>query len=343
MKAIVKTKPGPGIEVLDLDTPEVGENDILIKVLVASLCGSDVHVFEWTGGYEWLPMPLVLGHEFAGEVVEIGAKISGVSVGDRITALPGFACGECESCVMGRVDACKDRYTLGLTKDGAFSEYLKIKGSADVFRIPDNVSNETASLCEPLGICMNALDLSGIRPGQTAAVFGPGPIGLLTIQLLKATGAGKIIVTGTSADKKRFEIAEQMGADAIVNVDKEDPVKRVGEIAGRLDFVFEATGIPQTINQGLKMLKYGGKVMVMGIHAGDATFDPIDLVRRRKSLIGVYAYDRSIWKRSLALMSAGRIDIDPIITHRLPFSRGVEGFELAANRTAAKVVFVPEG
>lgn len=343
MKAIVKTKAEPGIEILDLEEPVAGESDILIKVLAGSLCGSDLHVFEWTAGYEWLPIPLVLGHEFAGEVVEIGERIRGVSVGDRITAMPAFPCGECEFCLVGKVDACKNHYALGLTRDGAFSEYLKIKGGADIFRIPDNVSDETAALCEPLAISLNAIDLSGIKPGQTAAVFGPGPIGLLAVQLLKAAGAAQIIVTGTSADKKRLEIAEKMGADAIINVDKEDPIKRTREIAGRLDCVFEATGIPHTISQGLKMVKNGGKVMVIGIHAGNASFDPIDLVRRRKSLIGVYAYDKDTWKRALALMSTGRIDIAPIITHRLPLSQGAEGFALALSRKAAKVVFVPEG
>ena len=193
-----------------------------------------------------------------------------------------------------------------------------------------------------MAITLNGIDLSGIKPGQTAAVFGPGPIGLLTVQLLKAAGAGQIIVTGTSADGRRLDIAQQLGADIIIDVEKEDPVKQVRKVAGHLDFVFEATGIPQTISQGLQMLKNGGKVMIIGIHARKATFDPIDLVRRSKSLIGVYGYDRNTWLRALTLMSAGKINLDPIITHRLPFSQGVKGFELAVSKTAAKVVFGPE-
>ena len=342
MKAIIKTRVAPGIEIVDLEKPVVGENDILVKVMAGSLCGSDVHIYEWTAGYEWLPMPVVLGHEFAGEVVEIGEKIRGVSRGDRITALPFMPCGECEFCLMGKVDICKQNYVLGLTRNGAFAEYMLIKGGAEILKIPDNVSHEVASLCEPLAITLNGIDLSGIKPGQTAAVFGPGPIGLLTVQLLKAAGAGQIIVTGTSADGRRLDIAQQLGADIIIDVEKEDPVKQVRKVAGHLDFVFEATGIPQTISQGLQMLKNGGKVMIIGIHARKATFDPIDLVRRSKSLIGVYGYDRNTWLRALTLMSAGKINLDPIITHRLPFSQGVKGFELAVSKTAAKVVFGPE-
>ncbi|MCP4750789.1 MAG: alcohol dehydrogenase catalytic domain-containing protein [Proteobacteria bacterium] len=342
MKAIVKTKAEHGIEVLDLEKPSIDENEFLVKVKAGSLCGSDMHIYEWTHGYEWIPVPVVLGHEFAGEVVEIGSSISEISVGDRITADPTFTCGECEFCRFGKGSACQRRKGLGFNTNGAFAEYVKMNGTAQVFKIPDNVSDETASLCEPLAVALNGIDLSNIKPGQTAAVFGPGPIGLLTIQLLKAAGAGHIIVTGTSADNVRLEIAAMMGADAVIVVDKEDPVKRANEIAGKLDFVFEATGVAQTINQGLKMLKKGGKVMMIGIHADDVTFDAIDLVRQSKSLIGTYAYHKDTWERSLELMSSRRIDIDPIITHRFPFSQGVEGFELAANREAAKVIFVPE-
>jgi len=342
MKAIVKTKPEFGIEVMDVAKPVVGENDILIKILAGSLCGSDVHIYEWTAGYEWMPLPLIPGHEFAGEVVEIGESISAVSVGDRITAVPSMPCSECEACRNGRVDECKDRFNIGMRKNGAFAEYMLIKGSADVLKIPENVSVETASLCEPLVVALHGIDLSGFRPGQTAAVFGPGPIGLLTVQLLKAAGAAQIIVTGTHADGSRLEIARQLGADVIINVDQEDPVKSIRKIAGYLDLVFEATGAPQTISQGLQIIKRGGKVMVSGIHAGKASFSPLDLVRRQKSLIGVYNYTKTTWQRALALMAGHRIDINPIITHRVPFSRGEEGFELALNKTAAKVIFVPE-
>jgi D-arabinose 1-dehydrogenase-like Zn-dependent alcohol dehydrogenase len=129
MKAIVKTKAESGIDILDLEEPVAGENDILVEVVAGSLCGCGLHVFEWTAGYEWLPMPLVLGHEFAGRVVEIGDKITEVSVGDRITAMPAFPCGECEFCLVGKGDACRKRYALGLTSDGAFSDFLRIRGS----------------------------------------------------------------------------------------------------------------------------------------------------------------------------------------------------------------------
>lgn len=339
MKAIVKQRAEPGIDTVDMDAPRATESDLLVRVLAASICGSDVHMVEWTKGYEWVPVPIVLGHEFAAEVVEVGRNVSGFSAGERITALPAMPCGQCDSCRMGQMNRCRERQVLGLTCNGAFAEFMLIRGGAEILKVPDNVSNEMAALCEPLAICLNGIDLSGINPGQTAAVLGPGPIGLLTAQLLKAAGAGAIVVTGTQADQHRLDIAERLGADVVVDVGREDPVEQIKKEVGPLDVVFEATGIPHTISQGLAMLKNGGKVMVMGIHAEQASFDPIDLVRRRKSLIGVYGYDRSTWTRALRLMSTGKIDIAPVITHRLPIEEGKKGFDLALNRTAAKVVF----
>ena len=342
MKALIKQNAEPGIEIVDMEKPAVLESDILVKILAASICGSDVHIYEGTPGYEWIPRPIVPGHEFSGEVAEVGRKVKGIKPGDRITALPSMPCGECDPCRMGKVTGCLGRYILGLTRNGAFAEYMLIKSGAEVLKIPENVGNEEASLCEPLSICLNGIDLSGIKPGQTAAVFGPGPIGLLTVLLLKAAGAGKIVVTGTAVDQHRLEIAKQLGADVIVDVGLGDPVDQIKAAAGQMDFVFEATGIPQTISQGLDVLKNGGKVMVVGIHASKASFDPIDLVRNRKSLVGVYGYDRNTWLRALSLMSSGKINLAPIITHRLPLSRGKEGFELAVSRTAAKVVLCAE-
>ena len=289
-----------------------------------------------------MPLPLVPGHEFTGKVVEIGANIRGLAIGDRVTALPLMPCGECENCRMGNVKQCQDRFLLGLTKNGAFAEYMLIKGGAQVLKIPDSVSDEVASLVEPLAVALNGIDLSGIKPGETAAVLGPGPIGLLTLLLLKAAGAGKIIITGTNTDERRLEIARQLGADVIIKVDETDPVKTVQDKIGLLDCVFEATGIPQTVSQGMQMVKKGGKVMVVGIHAGEASFDPIDLVRNRKSLIGVYGYDGDTWLRALSLIATSKVDVSSIITHRLPFSQYEEGFKLARNKSAAKVILLAD-
>jgi threonine dehydrogenase-like Zn-dependent dehydrogenase len=253
-----------------------------------------------------------------------------------------MSCGVCNWCKVGKGEKCRSRFSLGLTGNGAFAEYLVLKAGGDIFKIPDPVSMECASLCEPLAIVLNGVDLSQFKPGQPAVVMGPGPIGLLFVQVLKAAGAGPIILTGTTADVKRLDIGRQLGADILVNVQEEDPVKAVVRHTGRVNYVYEATGIPITIAQGLKMLNPGGKLMVTGIHGGDAMFSPIDLVRKRKSILGVYGYDKNTWLRSLSLLSTGAVNPNPMITHRIPFSQGIEGFELAHQKTAAKVIFVPD-
>ncbi|MBN2284056.1 MAG: alcohol dehydrogenase catalytic domain-containing protein [Deltaproteobacteria bacterium] len=346
MKAIVKTKQERGIEVLDVDMPEVGDVDILVKVRCGSLCGSDVHLYEYTPGYEWVPLPIIPGHEYSGEVVETGSKVRKVTVGDRITTLPYMSCSRCDFCQVGDGEACIGKMVLGLLSNGAFAEYLKITAAAHILKIPDNVSDEAASLCEPLSVAIHAVELSGILPGQTTAVLGPGPIGLLTLQVLKTSGASFVMMVGTGTDMKRLEVARLLGADAMLNVEEDDPAATAAELTGGgfgagLDIVFEASGNPASIPQALNMVRPGGKVVLIGIHPDTAEFSPTDVVRGRKSLIGAYAYEPDTWKRALALLSSGQITVEPMITHKLPLTEGERGFKLAAAKEAAKVIFIP--
>jgi L-iditol 2-dehydrogenase len=342
MKAVVKTKQEPGIEILDRAVPEVGKEDILLKVRAGSLCGSDVHIYEWTSGYEWMPLPLTIGQEFAGVVVKVVAKVSGAAVGDRVTAMPGMPCSRCSLCQVGKGESCLNRVILGLRADGVFAEYVRLTAGATLFKLPENLSFEAAALCEPLCVALKAVDLSGIKMGERAAVLGPGPIGLLTLQLLKATGASLTLMAGTSADRGRLEIAGKLGADFIVEVEKEDPVQKSMDLTGNgLDFVFEASGNPRSIPQGLNMVKPGGKLILIGIHSGPAEFNPTELVRSKKAIIGAYAYEPETWQRALALLSSRRVAVEAMITHRIPLTEAQKGFELAAKREAAKVLFIP--
>ena len=346
MKAIVKTRREPGIEVLDVQVPHVGETEILVRVVVGSLCGSDVHIYEWSAGYEFMSLPLILGHEFSGEVVKVGANVEDVTEGDRISVMPFMPCGVCTRCRVGRGDACTQRLVPGLRSDGFFAEYARVPAGANIFTLPANVSYESASMLEPLAVALNAVDVSNLKMGYRTAVLGPGPIGLLTLQLLKAGGAGLVMVAGTGSDARRFKLAEEYGADLIVNVDQEDPVSRVQEITGGegeggLDLVLEATGNPNSVSQALAMVRPGGAVLLIGIHSGLAEFDPTPMVRGRKSVIGVYGYEAETWHRALRLISAGLVDPESMITHRMPLERAQEGFELARKKEAAKVIFTP--
>jgi len=351
VKAIVKTKPGRGIEVLDRPMPQVGEHDVLIRVKASSLCGSDLHVYEWIPSIQWVPTPVVLGHEFSGEVVEVGPAVRTVQVGDRITAMPAYACGVCAACRIGRSDRCTDRKMPGLMlSDGFFAEYVCLPETAEMLRLPGAVSYEAGALTEPLAVALSAVDTGQPALGCRAAVIGPGPIGLFISRLLKLAGAELIMVTGTSRDQARLALAEKFGASVVVNVDQEDPVAKAMELTGGrtglitmggMDLVFEAAGVPACIGQALAMTKRGGRVVVAGIHPGPAQIDPVDLVMNNKTLKGILGYELPHWHRALALMASGRVDAEALVTHRLPLEQAVQGFELAASKEAIKVVFTP--
>lgn len=342
MKAVVKTKKALGIELLDVDVPVIGETDILVKVEAASLCGSDLHYYEWVPGSQFLPVPVILGHEFSGRVVETGALVETLKKGDRVSAMPSMPCGACNACRTGRSGSCKNRLIPGLYSDGFFAEYARLTAPANIFKLPDNVSYECAALLEPFCVSLNAVDISDFKIGQTAAVLGPGPIGLLTMQILKASGVGSIMMVGTSADSKRLELAARLGADVIVVADDQDPAEAARVLdRGGVDFVFEATGNPKTISLGLDMIKRAGKLVLIGIHSDPAEIDPTPMVRAAKMIISAYGYSVQQWQRAIRLMSNGIVKPEQIITHRLPLEKAQEGFDLAISKEAVKVIFLP--
>ena len=351
----MKVRQAPGIEVREVDVPAVGDSDILVKVAAAGICGSDVHYYQWTRGSEIVRVPVILGHEFSGEVVEVGRGVTGVQVGDRICAPPGMACGACPECRAGRGDRCGAMLGPGIRSDGFFAEYGRLTAAAQVFKLPPQVSLAAAALMEPLGVCLNAVDVSGLRVGQTAAVLGPGPIGLLTTALLRAGGAGLVVVAGTAADGMRLRLAERLGADEVTVVDYPDDAGGADDGAalaaraaalddGGFDLVFEATGSPAAIQQSIDLVKRGGQVVLMGIYGAPAAIDPTPMVRARKNIVSAYGYGAggtATWKRALRLLAAGRLDVEPVITHRLPLARAEDGFRLALDKQAAKVLLIP--
>lgn len=349
MKAVLKRRKEPGIEIVDVGVPEIGDGDILVKVAVTSVCGSDVHLYEWEEEGEgtpwWDPMltvPVILGHEFSGEVVDVGSKVTKATVGDRITASPLMPCGSCSKCQGGSPELCLDSI-VGMQINGSMAEYVRLTSSASVYKFPVHVSYEAASLLEPLAVALHAVELSDFKPGDTAAVFGPGPIGLLALQVLKAAGASVTIITGTNADKKRLDMAEKIGADVVVDVERDDladQIKRVTDGEG-VDFVFEASGNPKTVSQALGVVKTCGKVVLIGMYAGAASVYPNDVVVGRRTVIGSLGYEAQTWRRSVALVKNGLVRPEVIVDHKLPLMEAEAGFELLARKEAVKVLLVP--
>jgi threonine dehydrogenase-like Zn-dependent dehydrogenase len=348
MMAIVKKRSGVGVEVCEVPVPTCGEGEILVRVEGASLCGSDLHIYEWSPSYRWLPLPVILGHEFAGQVVEVGEGVSHVRPGDRITASPYISCGNCPRCLGGNGQHCLEMRILGLSADGAFAQYVRLPKNSRLFLLPPEMDAERGALLEPFCVALNAVDRSGIKFGQTAFVLGPGPIGLLTLMLLRSVGVSWVGVAGRASDELRIQRARELGADLLVDVDHEDGIRKVREAMEGLgesgvDLVFEATGDPGSVSQALEMVRPEGKVILMGIHSGDAAVNPTSVVRGRISIIGAYTYEQDTWLRALRYLTVRDLAVESVISHRLPLTAASEGFALARRGEALKVLFRPGG
>lgn len=343
MQALRKTRAGFGLELLDAaDPPAPGPGEVVVRVAHVGICGSDVHAYEWTDGYGFMTkrLPLTMGHEFAGHVAAVGADAPWAE-GARVAVLPGVACGTCAACRRGDARNCERKETIGLTLDGGFARHVRVPAQ-NCIALPDGVDTEVGALAEPLGVGCEAVLTGEVKLGDTVLVLGPGTIGQGIALMARAAGAGRVIVVGR-ADRPRFDVLRQLGVGDLVDV-AEGPLREqvLALTGGRpVDVALEATGIPASIHDGLSVLKKGGVIVAVGIHAAPVTIPLTDFVRMRHQLRASHGAARSTWDRVLALMGRDPEAFRPMITHRLPLARGIEGFELARQRAASKVMLTP--
>ncbi|MBU1206947.1 MAG: alcohol dehydrogenase catalytic domain-containing protein [Proteobacteria bacterium] len=349
MKAALKVEPKAGIRFGELPIPAISPEEVLIRVKAVGICGSDVHIYEWTPGYEGLAeyMPLVLGHEFAGEVAKVGSQVSGVKIGDRV-AYQGGSCGQCLYCNTGRHSLCDQRKAagrIGLEKKGGMAEYVAVSVRQNFLpQIPAGVSFEEAAQGQPTAEALHIVEQAGISLGEPVVVLGAGPIAVTAAQAAKANGASPVIVTGLTRDKARLEIAKSLGADVTIDVEKEDPVEKVRAMTGGLGAakVLEVSGSPKAFNQGLELLRKGGTLVCFGIYPENISVDfTRRVVREMKIIRGVYGASRLGWNKVLSFMASGQIRVAPLITHRLPLEQVDEGFRACQQRKAMKVILLP--
>ncbi len=343
MQALRKTTAGFGLEFQDV--PEAhppGPGDVVLAVQRVGICGSDVHAYEWTEGYGFMVphLPVTMGHEFTAVVTRPGTG-SGFRAGDRVAVMPGIACGHCAACRAQDERNCTRRQTIGLSMDGGFAGSLRIPARACI-RLPDNVDFEVGALTEPLGVGAQAVLTSQVGIGDTVLVLGPGTIGQAIALFARLAGAARVIIAGR-ADAPRFDVLRQLGFTDLVDVADAPLADQVLALTGgaKVDVVLEATGIPASINDGLGLLRKGGVICAVGIHAAPLSIALTDFVRNRHQLRASHGADRRTWDRVLAVMARDPEAFRPMITHRLPLSRGIEGFELARQRAASKVMLTP--
>jgi 2-desacetyl-2-hydroxyethyl bacteriochlorophyllide A dehydrogenase len=345
VKALRKTEPAVGLQLLDVDPPgPPGPGEVVVAVEAAGICGSDVHIYDWSGGYEFITpaMPVTLGHELAGRVAAVGPGVDGLRVGAPVVVVPSVTCGVCPACTSGNDDACLDRRGIGMTRDGGFAAAV-LAPARNCLALPEGFDPAIAALTEPMVIGARAVAVGGVGPGDRVLVMGPGSIGQTIALMARAAGAAEVVVVGAD-DALRLGVLRALGFDRLHDL-QDGPLERVaGDGSGaKFDIVFEATGVPQVVQQGLGLLRREGVLVVAGIHPRPATIDLNGLVREQQQLRGSQRGKRRDWLRAFDFVVGQGARLAPMVTHRLPLDRAIEGFELARHKAASKVMLLPGG
>ena len=352
MKALARYgKEFGGYRLIDVPEPVCGDEDLIVEIKAAAICGADMKHFRVENGSD--SFNSIRGHEFAGKIVQVGKNVTGWHIGQRVVSdNSAHVCGVCPACERGDFLCCESKVNLGLdnnTWGGGFSKYCLIPGEIlrihkhAIWEIPENVKYEEAAVLDPICNAYKAVaQQSHLLPGQDVVVFGTGPLGLFSVQIAKLMGAVNIVRVGLEEDTKiRVDVARKLGATHCVNGSQEDVVKRCIEICGRdnLGLVIECSGANIALKQAIAMLRPNGEVVRVGMGFKPLDFSINDITAWNKSIIGHMAYDSTSWRNAIRLLASGQIKVQPMITHRLGLSHWEEGFDAMAKKDAIKVIF----
>ena len=347
MRALRKTSKARGAELQEIPVPEPGEGDVLVRVHAASICGTDLHIYEWN---EWAEgrirhVPMTFGHEVAGTVEAVGAEVHHIRPGAFVAAETHIACGVCATCRTGRAHICRNLRILGVDTEGAFAEYVVVPAE-NAWVVGDGIQPDHASVMEPFGNAVHAT--FGTEGGEDlltnpVAVLGCGPIGLFAVAIARALGAWKVFAVEPNPERRA--LAGKMGADLLIDPMQEDPVETVlSETDGNgAEVVLEMSGNARAIDQGTRMLARGGRMSLLGLPDGPVTLDLNDqVIFKEARILGITGRQMfRTWQQTTTLLSTGRVDVSPVITHRFPLERFEEAFDTAASGHAAKVIVFP--
>jgi threonine 3-dehydrogenase len=340
MRALAKTHPGPGAELIQRPVPTPGPGEVLLKMEAASICGTDAHLYNWDPwAAEILKPPVILGHELAGRVAATGAGVSRVREGDLVGVESHIVCWDCAQCRAGDMHLCRDLKVIGAHVDGGFAEYVVIPETNAIES--NGLDPAVVALQEPMGNAVHAAFVEPIE-GRSVAVTGAGPIGVLAVAIARAAGASWVVAT--DVEPYRLELARTMGADLALDARDTDTAERiVAETGGDgVEVVLEMSGSQAALDQALHFITRGGRISLLGIFASPVEMHLSDLViQKGLRLYGVYGrkiYDT--WERTQALLRGG-LDVSPVLTHRFDLADWERGFDLIASRHAGKVVLLP--
>ena len=337
MKALVKAKAEEGIWMDQVAKPEIGHGDVLIKIKKTAICGTDVHIYNWDAwSQKTVPVPMTIGHEFMGEIVDVGADVSAFKPGDRVSGEGHIVCGTCRNCRAGRGHYCRNTLGVGVNRPGAFAEYLAIPAH-NAYRLPPQVTDEIGAILDPFGNAAHTA-LSFDLIGEDVLITGAGPIGIMAGAIAKKVGARHIVIT--DLNPHRLALAEAIGIPHAVDPTKRN-LRQVMDDLGMLegfDVGLEMSGSPIAFNDMLGVMNHGGKVAILGIPPGVAEIDLAQVIFKGLTLKGIYGREMfETWYKMVALIQEG-LDLGPILTHRFPIDDFQQGFDTMRSGLSGKVI-----
>ena len=337
MRSLMKAKAEPGIWLEQTRRPEIGHNDVLIKVHKTAICGTDIHIYKWDDwAQKTIPVPMVVGHEFVGEIVETGIEVKGYDIGDRVSAEGHITCGVCRNCRAGRRHLCRSAIGIGVSRPGCFAEYIAVP-AFNIFKLPDAISDDLGAILDPFGNATHTA-LSFDLVGEDVLITGAGPIGIMAAAIARHVGARHIVVT--DVNDYRLELASKMGASVALNVTRgsiDEVMQDLGMEEG-FDVGMEMSGNPLAFRDLLRTMHHGGKVAVLGIPPAEMSVDWNEIIFKGLIIKGIYGREMfETWYKMSSMLQSG-LNLDAIITHRFPVDRYEEAFELMASGHSGKVV-----
>ena len=337
MKALVKARAERGIWMENIEEPSVGHNDVLIKVTRTAICGTDIHIYKWD---EWarktIPVPMAVGHEFCGEIVDFGSEVVGFNKGDRVSAEGHVTCGVCRNCRAGRRHLCRNTVGVGVNRPGAFAEYISVP-AFNVFKLPDAITEDLAAILDPFGNATHTA-LSFDLVGEDVLITGAGPIGIMAVAIARHAGARHVVIT--DVNDYRLNLAKQMGASRALNVGRDSLDGAMGELGMEegFDVGMEMSGNPAAFRELLRTMHHGGRVALLGIPPEETAIDWNEVIFKGLVIKGIYGREMfETWYKMSAMIQSG-LDISPVITHHFPVDDYARAFEIMESGQSGKVI-----
>ncbi len=339
MKALVKDRAAPGITLMDIAEPKTGPNDVLIHVRRTAICGTDMHIFNWDPwAQQRIPVPMAVGHEYCGEIVEVGSEVTGFKSGDRVSGEGHITCGYCRNCRAGRRHLCRNTVGVGVNRPGCFAEYLAIP-AFNAFKLSDAIPDTLGAILDPLGNAVHTA-LAFDMVGEDVLITGAGPIGIMAVAIARFAGARHVVIT--DINDYRLDLAKKMGATLALNVTEQSidaAMKQLGMQEG-FDVGLEMSGNADAFREMLRTLHHGGSAALLGIPPTEFAIDWNEVILKGLTLKGIYGREMfETWYKMASMLQSG-LDIAPVITHSLPYTEFGQAFEIMGKGCCGKIEMV---